>query len=382
MATNSSIGVMKSVGRGGVNERVDVGAVQQRLNALMGPSRQRLKHDGKVGSKTIGAIIDFQKSVVGLRRPDGRVDPAGKTVRAMNDPNAASAWRRMCVPPEADPSRVARESGGGEQGRTRAERLLAEAADAEGEFDAFNEFRRELIDKAVPEMKKFLGSLGRSEDARKVIAAWVQLRKWGFSTREAATVMRQVSGLKGYAPAVNAFGEIGKATGALGRFISTVGAKAGAVGHVVTLVEVADKFEQGDYLYGASELYKHFMGEAIPWAGMVEGLQSLVEAVAPKSAKNARIFRIIRACDPIGLGASAVDSMTTLVLSTIYLIDTGRMDMARLSRLVDRMKQGPTRLFAEMGEDLGDSVYEMSRWRRDDWTYAINHLDDWVMSWF
>jgi len=158
--------------------------------------------------------------------------------------------------------------------------------------------------------------------------------------------------------------------------------QAGAAGHVITMIEVADKFEQGDYLYGATELYKHFMGKAIPWAGMVEGLQSLVEAIAPGSVKNSKIFQVIRACDPIGLGASGVDSMTTLVLGTIHLIQTGEIDTARLNRLVARMKQGPTKIFADMGEELGDSLYEMSRWRRDDWSYAVKSIPGFIASWF
>ncbi|MEM6499684.1 MAG: hypothetical protein AAF709_23560, partial [Pseudomonadota bacterium] len=36
-----------------------------------------------------------------LRRPDGRVDPGKRTITAMNDPNSASVWQRMCIPPEA-----------------------------------------------------------------------------------------------------------------------------------------------------------------------------------------------------------------------------------------------------------------------------------------
>ena len=124
------------------------------------------------------------------------------------------------------------------------------------------------------------------------------------------------------------------------------------------------------------------MGKAIPWAGMVEGLQSLVEAMMPGSARNSKIFQVIRACDPIGLGASAVDSMATLVLGTIHLIQTGQIDTVRLNRLVARMKQGPTKLFADMGEDLGDSLYEIARWRSDDWSYAVRSIPGFIASWF
>ncbi|MEM9631416.1 MAG: peptidoglycan-binding protein [Pseudomonadota bacterium] len=376
---NSCIGISGSVGRFGKNQLFDVKTVQTRLNALMGTSRKELAVDGKVGSKTIGTIKDFQASVVRLRYPDGRVDPDNRTIRALNDPNSAPVWQRMCIPPVANPVSVANDTNRDDR-LTPAEKLLAKEAANIGDSAAFDEFRRELIDKSFPNMKKFLGSIGRAEDARKVIAAWSQLRKWGFSTSDARDVMKAISGMKGRQ--FGALDAIGSPTSKFGRFLGSAGSKAGMAGHVITMIEVADKFEQGDYLYGTSELYKHFMGKAIPWAGMVEGLQSLVEAIAPGSVKNTRVFKIIRACDPIGLGASGIDSMTTLVLGTVHLIQTGNIDMARLSRLVDRMKQGPTKVFAEMGEDLGDSVYEMSKWRKDDWSYAVKSIPGFIASLF
>lgn len=376
---NSSIGITGSVGRFGKNEHLDVKTIQTRLNALMGTSRKALVVDGKVGSKTIGMIKDFQVSVARLRRPDGRVDPGKRTITAMNDPNSASVWQRMCIPPEASPATVSNDTTRDDR-MSPGEKLLAKEAANLGESTAFDEFRRELIDKSVPNMKKFLGTIGRADDARKIIAAWAQLRKWGFSVDEARDVMKTIAGMRGRQ--FGALDVIGKPTSRFGRFLGTLGGKAGAAGHVITLIEVADKFEQGDYLYGTSELYKYYMGKAIPWAGMVEGLQSLVEAIAPGAAKNSKVFQVIRACDPIGLGASGVDSMTTLVLGTVHLIQTGNIDMARLSRLVDRMKQGPTKLFAEMGEDLGDSVYEMSRWRKDDWSYAVKSIPGFIASLF
>ena len=67
-----------SVGKGGKNGRDDVEAVQQLLadhGVDPGPI------DGLVGPKTIKAITDFQAEF--LRRPDGRVDPGGRTWREL-----------------------------------------------------------------------------------------------------------------------------------------------------------------------------------------------------------------------------------------------------------------------------------------------------------
>ncbi|MEL7527828.1 MAG: peptidoglycan-binding domain-containing protein, partial [Pseudomonadota bacterium] len=159
---NSSIGITGSVGRFGKNEHLDVKTIQTRLNALMGTSRKTLVVDGKVGSKTIGTIKDFQVSVARLRRPDGRVDPGKRTITAMNDPNSASVWQRMCIPPEASPATVSNDTTRDDR-MSPGEKLLAKEAANLGESTAFDEFRRELIDKSVPNMKKFLGPSDRAE---------------------------------------------------------------------------------------------------------------------------------------------------------------------------------------------------------------------------
>lgn len=101
---NSSIGLMGSVGHNGRNDTLDVTNVQDRLNELMGDSRKPLVVDGQSGSKTRGMIADFQISVVGFQRPDSRVDPIGKTIIALNDPNSASIWQRMSIPPAIIPA--------------------------------------------------------------------------------------------------------------------------------------------------------------------------------------------------------------------------------------------------------------------------------------
>lgn len=77
--------IRNRVGRGQVNQRDDVILVQTLINqqinriAPLAP----LKVDGLVGDRTINAIMKYQQVVVGLRQPDGRVDPGGKTIQAL-----------------------------------------------------------------------------------------------------------------------------------------------------------------------------------------------------------------------------------------------------------------------------------------------------------
>ncbi len=72
--------IFSSVGTAGQNHRSDVEIVQRLLTRNgLNPGRV----DGLCGPNTIRAIIDFQSRF--LSRPDGRVDPNGKTLRYLNE---------------------------------------------------------------------------------------------------------------------------------------------------------------------------------------------------------------------------------------------------------------------------------------------------------
>lgn len=76
--------IIRSVGLNGANEKSDVKFIQYALNFYVDFHKSTLSVlnvDGICGSKTIGAIKTFQKDYVGIKSPDGRVDPNGKTLR-------------------------------------------------------------------------------------------------------------------------------------------------------------------------------------------------------------------------------------------------------------------------------------------------------------
>jgi muramidase (phage lysozyme) len=85
-------GAFQSVGEGGINQMADVRKVQDLLNLarqrlITGGIRfeqfKRLKEDGIIGSKTIGAIRIFQRDIAGFPNPDGRIDPGGRTMQVL-----------------------------------------------------------------------------------------------------------------------------------------------------------------------------------------------------------------------------------------------------------------------------------------------------------
>jgi hypothetical protein len=70
--------ISASVGKGGKNKPEDVQIVQELLNDFTKMCGfKKLDIDGQVGSKTYSAIAEFQKTAVGMARPDSRVDPGG-----------------------------------------------------------------------------------------------------------------------------------------------------------------------------------------------------------------------------------------------------------------------------------------------------------------
>ncbi len=69
-----------SVGYRASNRKVDTAIVQRLLNKHHRPNKTvQLKPDGIAGTKTIARIKEFQKTIVKMAHPDGRVDPRGRT---------------------------------------------------------------------------------------------------------------------------------------------------------------------------------------------------------------------------------------------------------------------------------------------------------------
>jgi predicted chitinase len=58
--------------------------VQQLLNQHRRPPLRRIDEDGVVGPETIAAIEEFQRRVVKMSSPDGRIDPGGATLQALS----------------------------------------------------------------------------------------------------------------------------------------------------------------------------------------------------------------------------------------------------------------------------------------------------------
>jgi hypothetical protein len=88
----SSMKITQAVGLGGANNLNDVKTVQTALNKLLKfiPPTKSLIVDGRLGShpenaKTVAAIKLFQRKVLNMVRPDGKIDANGRTHHKINE---------------------------------------------------------------------------------------------------------------------------------------------------------------------------------------------------------------------------------------------------------------------------------------------------------
>ena len=78
-----------SVGKGGDNYRADVKRVQELINICMKSRYRRtwkeIDTDGLYGTKqTYPAIVSVQRELVRLKKPDGLIEPKGRTIQVLN----------------------------------------------------------------------------------------------------------------------------------------------------------------------------------------------------------------------------------------------------------------------------------------------------------
>lgn len=109
-----------SVGKGGKNKSADTQVVQELLNGFAKKCGfKKLDTDGLIGPKTQAAIAAFQKSAVGMARPDSRVDPGGKSMQTLAlGPKKAEAEAKKAEKAKAKKGGSAESGkGGAEQGQ-------------------------------------------------------------------------------------------------------------------------------------------------------------------------------------------------------------------------------------------------------------------------
>ena len=366
MPINSSLYISGSVGAGGRNRKEDVSAVQQRLNALMHAPRQPLTVDGLSGPKTTRMIRDFQKNAVGFRRGDGRVDPDGKTIRALSDSASEGAWAKMSIPPQED-LRPRRGPGAGlsEPELDKHEALHTAIANEVGDQG----YAQELLDTALKDygtaVKGMIATLGSAKDFLEIAQAIRILKDAGLTAPQVARVLGVLLRTRSAPMSVALLREIGKNGSTLAPKLKALGDGAAVLAVIVSALEYYDHWTKGDYGAAAGVAYSMGMSAAVPWAGLIDAVQSIIESMSPHFKGNPYFdasFKMLRTLNPVAAGAVGIDAVVTLINMTIEGLMTGRVNWSDLDRLVDRMRAGPLGVFTEIGDSLGDAAFDLHQW--------------------
>ncbi len=366
MPINSTMFITGSVGAGGKNQKQDVMAVQQRLNDLMHPPRVPLAVDGKVGSKTIRMIRDFQKGAAGFSRGDGRVDPNAKTIVALNDPASEGRWAKMSIPPIDDlQPKKGKGAALNDKEKDGHEKVHTAIANATGDQAWTNAMLDQLIKDYGPAVKGFFATFGVAADASKIAHGIKVLKDVGLNAQQTAKVIGILLSKESAPISVALLKAIGEQSGRVTLALKKLGKPLIVVSVVICAVDCYNYFQKGEYGAAAGEIYKLGMGIAVPWAALVDAVQTIIEAIAPSMAGNTYFnatFKLIRTLNPLAAGAVAVDTVVTLVQTAINGYRTGKLSTRDLDKLVTRMKSGPLQVFAEAGEWWGDQAYNFYEW--------------------
>lgn len=94
---NRVISISASVGKGGMNFPIDVKRIQEALN-VSDLVTGKLVVDGKYGPKTFSAILQYQAGIFShIDSCDGRIDPYGETLQALNNPRTAKGKKPVAI---------------------------------------------------------------------------------------------------------------------------------------------------------------------------------------------------------------------------------------------------------------------------------------------
>jgi hypothetical protein len=225
----------------------------------------------------------------------------------------------------------------------------------------------------LPALNSYLSGLGSVEAAVDVGKFFYTFRAWGYSTEQVTRMLVLVVSLRSE-EALRVVELTLKHGPKVQKALEFAGAAGLALNVFAVGVQCASFAKQGEYSQLVAALYKFGMGLGIKWAGAIDAVQSLVELFVPETKqKNSTVFKVIRAVDPIGLGGTGVDSVVFFVQAAIDSLRGKSFDERRLASLVERMKTGPTRIFAEIGEEAGDALYDIMQWDAQDWKVLVTY---------
>ena len=240
-----------------------------------------------------------------------------------------------------------------------------------------DEFLAYWADNELAFAKKIMDFSDTPDDAKTLLRNFKFMRQLGISAQQMSKVFVLAASLNSKV-ARDVFYHIATKGPGLIAKLQPLGAAAAKVGFLISVLEIYNLIVKREWGQVAATVYKSMMGLAVPWAAAIDALQSLLPDPSPQSIW---VFKLIRACDPIGLGAVAVDSFVFMVQALINGMRGRDFDEKRLADLVERMKKGPTSWFAELGDRSGDALYDIMQMDARDWQLVWLYTKDEFGAW-
>ncbi len=343
------------------SDSIKIRLLQTELNRLFPNNPPKLRADGIFGQKTRSRVIKLQQ----LNRE--------LVVNGVFDPETQAELKRRL--PDTKLGDANTTTAVTKSSQVKYQNEIKQVFDKEGTKQDWDLFTKAIQDGSIPQIKKILFELQNAPNAIKFAQVFITFRKLGLGPKEMGVVIGQISKLKG-ADLANTLKVFSNANGSIATALKSTKSILARAGLIVTLVECFIFAKQGNYAAILGEIYKFAMGKVFKWAAIVDGIQSYLETTYPRTFESSVVFAVLKAANPIGLGAVAVESIAASATAAYYVIKArGDLGAAipRLDKLVTRMRKSPASIFVELGDNAGSGAYQLSRMSSTEWTLIMSY---------
>ena len=340
--------------------------LQEELNKLYPQDFPKLKIDGKYGPKTQAKVMKFQKSTKKLL-VDGVFGP--KTLAEYKKKVSGTKLIGTHVTLPDVVIDVTKNSY-----KFQNEMIdVFKKENKQKELERFNNLMEEGMKKHAF-FKTIVTGIRTSENAAMFARMFLTLRSWGFSQKQILTVFKQLSKLRG-ARFIGTLKTLSEPTGRFGIIFKSLGNVATKAILLCDFIECLYHASKGNYAAIFGIIYKAGMRTVYWRLGALNCLQTFLKGILPSSMnpKVTAAFKILRMCDPIGLGQVGIESLAASATAAYHWWDKGDAGAAipRLDKLVKRIKKSPAGVLAELGDNAGKSAYEISRISSREWAHIM-----------
>ncbi len=220
----------------------------------------------------------------------------------------------------------------------------------------------------------FIGD--RVEDAVKIVNYYKGMKALGLPLSEIKAIVPVIAKVKEGDKFLQA---VIAPTGKMASGLQAAANIGKGAGYALLVLQVGIHVKRGDYAAAAAEVYKFAIGNAIPWAALVDGVEGFVTAIAgpppDHPGRPRRFWKYLKTLNLIGLGAAGIDA----VGSMLHVMITKDLDPDRMDRLVERLKGSPAQVFLEIGQDLDRALRAFERMPKDEFDKAMSAAN--ILAW-